>query len=197
MILLEETQVADAALPITELRQHLRLGTGFAEDDLQMPVLASFLRAAMAAVEGRTGKALLARDFVLTLDAWRNHEGQSLPVAPVQQVTSISIVDAEARVTAMPAESVLVERNAFAPVVRPKTTRLPAIPPKGRAEIRFRAGYGDMFADVPADLGQAVLLLAAHYYEYRDETALGQGCMPFGVTSLLARYAPMRLGMGA
>ena len=41
------------------------------------------------------------------------------------------------------------------------------------------------------------MLLASHYYEYRDETALSQGCMPFGVTSLIARYRPIRLGLGA
>ena len=74
---------------------------------------------------------------------------------------------------------------------------LPSVPTGGAVEIRFDAGFGAGFADLPADLGQAVLLLAAHYYEYRDETALGQGCMPFGVSSLLARFRPMRLGARA
>jgi len=41
-----------------------------------------------------------------------------------------------------------------------------------------------------------VLLLAAHYYEYRDETALGEGCMPFGVSSLIERYRTVRLFAG-
>ncbi|PCH74343.1 MAG: hypothetical protein COC12_04000, partial [Rhodobacteraceae bacterium] len=49
---------------------------------------------------------------------------------------------------------------------------------------------------LPADLGQAVLLLAAHYYEYRDETSLGDGCMPFGVSSLVQRYRAVRLSLG-
>ncbi len=40
------------------------------------------------------------------------------------------------------------------------------------------------------------MLLAAHYYEYRSETALSEGCMPFGVASLLARYRNLRLGAG-
>jgi len=43
-----------------------------------------------------------------------------------------------------------------------------------------------------------VLLLAAHYYEHRTETALGEGCMPFGVASLIERYRKVRLlGGGA
>ena len=57
MILVEETTPADAALPVAELRAHLRLGSGFelaasAEEDR---ALAGFLRAAMATIEGRTG----------------------------------------------------------------------------------------------------------------------------------------------
>ncbi len=57
------------------LREHLRLGTGFGEDGLQDPVLAGFLRAALAAIEGRTGKALIARDFLYT------RAGGALPTA--------------------------------------------------------------------------------------------------------------------
>ena len=49
---------------------------------------------------------------------------------------------------------------------------------------------------LPDDLAQAVMLLAAHYYEYRDDTALGEGCMPFGVSSLIERYRRVRLGFG-
>ena len=63
-------------------------------------------------------------------------------------------------------------------------------------EVKFRAGFGEAWDEVPSDLAQAVLLLAAHYYEYRHETALGEGCMPFGVTSLLQGYKPLRVGFG-
>jgi uncharacterized phiE125 gp8 family phage protein len=59
------------------------------------------------------------------------------------------------------------------------------------------AGYGAAWSDLPADLAQAVLMLAAHYYEYRHDTALSGGCMPFGVTSLLERYRPLRISAGA
>ena len=63
--------------------------------------------------------------------------------------------------------------------------------------IGFVAGFGAAWGDVPADLRQAVLMLATHYYEYRHDTSLSSGCMPFGVTSLLERYRPVRLHMGA
>ena len=37
------------------------------------------------------------------------------------------------------------------------------------------------------------MLLAAHYYEFRNETSLSDGCMPFGVSSLIERYKIMRI----
>ena len=66
-----------------------------------------------------------------------------------------------------------------------------APPPVAEAHAWARALPAD--ARALLDLAQAVLLLAAHYYEYRDETSLSAGCMPFGATSLLARYVTPRL----
>lgn len=67
MLLTEQTIVPGAALPVQAFKEHLRLGTGFGDDDVQDALAESYLRAALAAVEGRTGKALLAREFLLVL----------------------------------------------------------------------------------------------------------------------------------
>ena len=195
MMLVEETSVPTAALPIAELKAHLRLGSGFGEESLQDEVLESFLRAAIAAVEGRTGKILMERTLSYGVMAWRRADRERLPVAPVRAIESVTLVDRlgdEAQVA--PSVYRLVP-DSMAPNLRSVGSALPAIPPEGRADIRLLAGYGPGWADCPADLQQAVLLLAAHYYEYRDETALDGGCMPFGVTSLIARYRPLRLGV--
>ncbi len=93
MMLVEETEVPSAALPVAEFREHLRLGTGFAEDTLQDAVLESFLRAALGAVEARTGKVLLERDFSWTLEGWRAVDAQGLPVAPVSAVTGLALTN--------------------------------------------------------------------------------------------------------
>lgn len=197
MMLVEETQVPEAALPIDALKDHLLLGSGFTESDLQDPVLVSFLRAALAAIEGRTSKALISRGFLMALDRWSSCEGQRLPVGPVQAVTEVTVVDAYGAATTIDPGSYRLQKDLFDPKLRPTGTRLPGVPTGGSVEIRFDAGYGAAFDAVPADLRQAVLMLAAHYYEYRSDTALSQGCMPFGVTSLIARYRPVRMGLGA
>ena len=94
MYLIEESQIDDAALPVARLRDHLRLSSGFVEDGLQDELLGGFLRAAIAAVEARTGKALLVRDFLCSLHRWRDVTGQGLPIAPVRAVTQVTLVDA-------------------------------------------------------------------------------------------------------
>lgn len=196
MYLIEESQIPDAALPVARLRDHLRLGSGFVEDGLQDGLLGGFLRAAIAAVEARTGKALLVRDFLCSLHRWRDVTGQVLPIAPVQTVTQITLVDAFGAGSVVSANRYVLVADGEAPKLAPVGACLPSIPEHGSAELRFEAGMAGVFGDLPADMAQAVMLLAAHYYEYRDETALGQGCMPFGVTSLIARYRPVRLGFG-
>lgn len=197
MYLIEESQIPEAALPVARLRDHLRLGSGFAEEALQDGLLAGFLRAAIAAVEARTGKALLVREFLCSLQRWRDVTGQVLPIAPVRAVTQVMLVDRFGAGSVVASDRYALEADGTAPKLMPSGTVLPSIPEHGSAEIRFQAGMAVAFGDLPADLAQAVMLLAAHYYEYRDETALGTGCMPFGVSSLIARYRPVRLGFGA
>lgn len=92
MRLKEQTGLAAATLPIAAFREHLRLGSGFGEDSLQDTVLEATLRAAIAAIEARTGKALLERTFIWQLDGWRQPEQQALPVAPVQTISWLKTV---------------------------------------------------------------------------------------------------------
>lgn len=196
MMLIEETAVPLAALPLDEFTAHLRLGTGFSDGDVQAPVLESFLRAAISAIEARTGKILIEREFTWIISRWRNAEGQPLPVAPVNVVNSVLLRDSHDEATVVDAANYRLERNLHRPVLRPCTGRLPTIATGGEAEIAFTAGMAENWVALPADLGHAVLLQAAHYYEYRHETGLGEGCMPFAVTTLIERYRNLRIFSG-
>lgn len=193
MMLIEETAVPQAALPLAEFKTHLRLGTGFADDDVQDPVLESFLRAAIAAIEARTGKILITRSFSWTLTNWRDAAGQALPVAPVSAVTRLTLRNRAEEEEVIDPSHYRLEQDTHRPVLHPEGTLLPGIPAGGTAEVEFDAGMAADWGELPADLAQAVLMLGAHYYEYRHETSLGDGCMPFGVTSLIERYRTVRL----
>ncbi len=192
-MLSEETAITDAALPVVQFRSHLRLGSGFGEEGLQDDLLKGFLRAAIATIEARTGKVLMSRDFSWLVYAWSDPARARLPVAPVTAITGFTLVDAVAAEVTVAPERYWLERDRQGPVLRPSGALLPSIPGGGYARIALSAGMAADWGGLPADLGQAVLLLAAHYYEYRDETALAPGCMPFGVSSLIDRYRVLRL----
>lgn len=198
MMLIEQTTVPAAALPLQAFKNHLRLGTGFADDGMQDAQAESYLRAAIAAIEGRIGKALLARPFLMTLHGWRWPNEQPLPLAPVGEVLSLTVFDRDGTGHAVAATSWHLVGDMQRPRVAAAGSMLPSIPTGGRVEIVFEAGFGAAWADVPADLAQAVLLLAAQYYERRHETGAQDGAMPFGVMALIERWRTVRvLGGGA
>jgi uncharacterized phiE125 gp8 family phage protein len=196
MQLVENTEIPVASLPLAEFRAHLRLGSGFGEETLQDSVLEGFLRAAIAAVEARTGKVLLQRSFDLTLAEWRDQTGQVLPVAPVSAVLAVQLVNEDGGSDTLASDRYRLDVDQHHPVLRPTAAILPMVASGGHVLVTFEAGFGEEWTDVPVDLGQAVMMLAAHFYEYRHETALSGGCMPFGVTSLIERHRPLRIGLG-
>ena len=197
MMLVEQTTVPSAALPVAQFKDHLRLGTGFADDGVQDEVLEAYLRAAIAAIEARTSKALLTRSFSWTLTAWRDLASQVLPLAPVSAITALSIFDRLGVEEVVDSAAFALEQDLHRPRLVSTGYTLPVIPVGGRAVIGFDAGFGPDWTDVPADLAQAVKLLAALYYEDRG-TYGGETAMPVSVVSLVARYRPVRLfGGGA
>lgn len=195
-MLVELTTVPQESLPVARLKEHLRLGSGFTDDGVQDALLAGFLRAALAAIEGRIARALFEREFRWTLPAWRGLATVALPVAPVSAVSEVAIVDAGGGVGVVPPGAWRLVPDGQAPVLAAVGTALPTIPQGGHARVEFLAGYGPEWSDIPADLAQAVMLLAAHFHEFRHDMALPSGCMPFGVTSLIDRWRPMRITAG-
>ena len=195
-MLLEDDMVLLSALPVEDFKAHLRLGRGFTGDTVQDAVLESFLRAAMAAVEARTGKVTITRAFTWTLPRWTEPREQPLPLAPVTAITEVALIDADGAEEVVDPLRYRLEKDAHFPALAGRSAGLPWPPSDGSIRVRFTAGYGSAWSDMPPDLAQAVMLLASHYYENREATALGSGCMPFGVTSLLERYRPMRLFSG-
>ncbi len=197
-MLTELTSVASAVLPVQALKDHLRLGSGFSDAGMQDGLIESYLRAAMAAIEARIGKVVLTRRFKLSLEDWRSSAEQPLPVAWVSAVVSVALVDAAGgSVTVDPARYRLVQ-DMHRPKLMAAGVLLPSVPTGGRAEIVFDAGFGVAWSAVPADLAQAVLLLAAEFYENRSDLGQRATGLPVAVQGLIERWRTVRvLGGGA
>ncbi len=192
MILEELTSPSVAKLPIREFGAHLKLGSGFADDGSEDAVLEVCLRAAMAAIEARIGKVLLSRKFGWRLTRWIESRAQGLPVAPVSAINDVTLFDAGGTGTVVDGAAYRLVPDAVRPKLVATGAVLPAIPRDGSVGIGFEAGFGT-WAKVPADLRQAMLLLAASYYENRDGEGRVNG-MPFGVMALLESHRAIRIG---
>jgi uncharacterized phiE125 gp8 family phage protein len=81
-MLVEMTPVPGAELPVSALAEHMRLSRGFANDDDLNAEIEQSLRAALAAIEARTGKAVFRRRFLQSVTQWSMSERHVLPIAP-------------------------------------------------------------------------------------------------------------------
>lgn len=195
MLLVEQSSVSGAVLPVAELKNHLMLGTGFADDGTQDVLLEAYLQAAIAAIEARTGKVLLNKSFRMTLTAWREARRQPLPVAPVSSVDAVHVLDGLGQASMIRPGQYRFEADTHRPVLWGTSGALPVIANDGTAEVDFTAGYGPAWSDVPKGLAHATVMLAAHYYENRAAAGSDVG-FPLGVSGLLEPYRELRLRAG-
>jgi len=178
--------------PVTlaDLKSQLRVETND-EDAL----LISFIAAARAHVEALTRRRLVTQNWRVYLDVWPQRSRASpfgrvveLPLAPVARVLAIRVYD----------------ELGVAQIVEPQQYRLDQahVPPRlivdgvGRQpgrngngiEIDVVAGYGDA-ALVPAPLKQAILRLAALWFEHRHDSDIANlAPTPPVVDALIAPY---------
>lgn len=187
MTLLLVTGPLDEPVTLDEARAHLRLDAT-SEDGL----LTALLTAARTSLEGETRRAFMTQSWRLILDEWPGAT-LTLPLAPVSAVTAVTINDVDdTREIAASLYETALEGDA------PRLTRVATWPLPtrrvGGIAIDFTAGYGAAAA-VPAPLKQAILLLAAHWFENREPVVLGERAeiLPLSVAALIAPYRRVHL----
>ncbi len=195
-----------------EALAHLRIG-----DEDELALLHGHIRAARLLVENWTGRALITQSWRWMLDGWAAKGGGEwwdgvrpgaisngsarfieLPKAPLLAVTSVTLFDDADQAAVWAAANYFVDTASLpGRLVLRNSAAAPA--PQRSAnglQIDFTCGYGAAPGDVPAPLRQAVLMLAAHYFENREvmrEADAQAQVLPLGVHALLASYRIMRL----
>ena len=193
MLLKETTPAAMNPVPLREFGAHLRLSHGFNDDGSEDALLEIYLRNATAVVERRTGQALIARPYLLQSACWDRKGHMTLPVGPVGQIDALRYVGPGGTIDLDPEDWVLEPGTTRQKVTGAGGGALWPLPHGSVAEFEFTAGYGTSWNDVPDDLRQAVILLAAHYYEDRSGNIEIEGGLPYGVLSIVEQHRPVRL----
>ena len=154
---------APEAEPVTvsEAKSFLRLA-GSSEDAL----IEGLIRAAREDLERATGMALIDQTWRLALDAVPRSDVVALMRHPVKEIIAVTVYGTEG-------EASLVDPGDYQAdlISRPARLFFRSRPEPMRAlnglEIDFRAGFGEAGTDVPDLLRRAMLVLVAHWYEFR------------------------------
>jgi len=173
------------AEPVTlaELKAHLRIDVGD-EDEL----LEGLIRVARAHLEAVTGVALLSQGFRLFLDDWPRGEVIQLMRTPVQTIDAILVYDADGVAQDQDLTGMLLDATARPARLVVRERQRPSQPING-IEIEFTAGFGSA-TEVPPELKRAILIHAAHLYEFRGAVTpdMQPAAIPAGYDRLIAPW---------
>lgn len=183
--------VAPGAEPVSvaEVKQHLRIDHA-SEDGL----LEGLVRAAREEVEASTGLALIDQSWRLSIDRLPRCGEVALRRHPVRAITSVTIYGADG-------EASLVDPAGYIHDLEARPARLKFLVPLSSdkamngIEIDFEAGFGEAGTDVPDLIKRAILLLVAHWYEFRAVFPPEKQpvSFPAGYERLIAPYRLRRL----
>lgn len=183
--------VDPSAEPVTlaEVKAHLRL-----DHDSEDELLNGLIRAAREDVERTTGLALLDQAWRLVLDKWPRDGSATVMVHPVREILSVTAYGSEGEASVIDPASYQADT-----VSRPARLHFDGPPAALRAwngiEIDFAAGFGEAGTDVPDLLRRAIVLLVAHWYEFRSSYGPGDQPVsyPAGYDRMLASHRLRRL----
>ncbi|HRC61624.1 MAG TPA: head-tail connector protein [Dehalococcoidia bacterium] len=183
---------------LNEMKAHLRV-FGSEEDGL----LAGYILSARRHIEIETGRALISQRWRATFDGgWPvAFDGVGfrtrvvLPVAPLLAIQSVQYIDSAGATQTLSSGLYRVARVADRRqrgFIEPAHgASWPAVQSVAEAvSVTFDAGYGTGPGDVEGEITQAILLLAAHWYENREAVVIGTTVseMPLAVERLISRY---------
>jgi len=168
---------------LTELKAHLRIDASD-EDEL----LGGLIRVARAHLEAVTGVALMSQGFRLVLDDWPRGTVIQLMRTPVQTIDAILVFDADGEPQSFDLSDMLLDATARPARLVIKQRPRPGQPING-IEIEFTAGFGSAL-EVPPELKRAILVHAAHLYEFRGAVTLDMqpASVPVGYDRLIATW---------
>ena len=176
-------------LALGDIKAHLRID-GTAEDGL----LGSLIKIAREHLERAAGLSLISQGWRLHLDGWPDNGVLEISRGPVLSVNVVRVFDELGEDS-----EVALAGHVLDGVRRPARLWLRERPAARQAingvEVDFTAGFGESGADVPDTLKRAMLVHAAHMYEFRGAVPVEMqpASVPEGYDRLIAPFLMRRL----
>jgi uncharacterized phiE125 gp8 family phage protein len=148
-------------VPLKDMKEHLRILHN--EEDA---LITSAVFAATRVAEQMTGRSIAVNTYECAMHSDELTDNVVLQFPPFVQVKSVVTVINEEEVTVAPDTYKLDKRKGVL-----KFKKMPQLDDDEYLLITYEAGYNDL----PMDLRQALLLMAAKYYETRGDSSTKKG----------------------
>lgn len=174
---------------LDEVKAHLRVD--IRDDD---PLITTLIQVARERIEDEARHYLMTQTLDYSLDEFPGEDVLVMPLVPLQAVTAISYYDtAGVGVTVSSASYQVDTASRPARIALNRGYAWPTTPLRtlNGVVVRVVVGFGSTFADVPAQLRQALLLLVGHYYENREAAIISGAVpqqLPFAVAAICRQY---------
>ncbi len=176
-------------LTLASAKAHLRID-GSDEDVF----ISELIIAARQYLEKLSGLRLITQTWRQYLDCWPISQVLELTLRPVQSVQAITVYDADGAPTIIPVSEYQLDNISDTARIHMPNPATPGMAMNG-IEVDFIAGYGDTGVDVPDTLKRALLMLIAHWYEFRGAIAPGDQpvSIPPGFETLIHPFKRMAI----
>jgi uncharacterized phiE125 gp8 family phage protein len=190
-MLIELSSPAPDPAWVEDVVGQLRLPEGAAADPSTAALMSRLVDIARVRVERLTGHALGRRRVELRVASWR--EPVKVPLGPMVSLDAVATVDAAGLRSPLNAGD-----WRFGPVEAPSVVYVgpwppPEPPPGGYGAATLTIGHGPDWRDAPAELREAVTLLAAQGFEDGAAGRDAAAALPRAVAALIEPYRRMRL----
>jgi len=156
-------------------------------------LIASLLTAARRYCENAVRRQFIDATWIYTIDEWPANDVIQLPFPPLDSITTLKYYNTAGTLTTLTKDTdytvdTYTEPGRVFPCYGKSWPSLRGY--ERDIEITFKAGYGTAGTDVPADILTAIKLLAAHWYEHRENVVIGATVadMPDAAAALLGPY---------
>lgn len=201
--------VGAGALFLADMKDHLRVDHSDTDAEIH-----GLIQAATRWIEAEADLHILERTSAIWLNEWRGEPNQNAPWWDGARDGPVSLLDGDTRRIALPLRPLLsveavdtfdqdgtvhnLDARAFHAQkgLEPFLVRMGAAWPRpGRVadgiRITVRSGFGDTPNTVPADIGQAIKIAAAHLFTHKGDD--GDANLPAAAMRLIAPYKRRRL----
>lgn len=190
-MLIELSSPAPDPARVEDVVGQLRLPDAAAADPATAALMSRLVDVARVRVERLTGQALGRRQVELRVASWR--EPVEVPLGPVVSLDAVATVDAAGLRSPLNAGDWRLGPAYASSVVYVGPWPPPEPAPGGHGAATLTIGHGPAWRDAPADLREAVTLLAAQGFEDGAAGRDAAAALPRAVAALVEPYRRMRL----